>query len=99
MSAGCLHSLAITADGAVWSWGYGAWGQLGHGDQQNQLLPKKFGSIARRPPGATLVPCPTRFRSTADGAVWSWGGGSDGQLGHGNQQRQLLPEKVEALAG
>ena len=41
VSAGEYHSLALAADGAVWSWGGGAWGKLGDGDQQNQLLPKQ----------------------------------------------------------
>ena len=39
-----FHSLAVTADGAVCSWGWGAFGKLGHGDQEAQLLPKKVGS-------------------------------------------------------
>ena len=42
-SAGAGHSLALTADGALWSWGSGAPGSLGHGeDLSNQLLPKKI---------------------------------------------------------
>ena len=42
VSAGGDHSLAITADGAVWGWGCGREGRLGHGeDLSNQLLPKK----------------------------------------------------------
>ena len=36
------HSLALTAGGAVWSWGDGDFGKLGHGDEQNQLLPTKI---------------------------------------------------------
>ena len=46
VSATAFHSLALTADDAVWSWGYGASGQLGHGDQQHQLLPKKIEAFA-----------------------------------------------------
>ena len=43
VSVGAAHSLAITADGAVWSWGKGEEGCLGHGeDLSNQLLPKKM---------------------------------------------------------
>ena len=30
---------------------------------------------------------------------WSWGDGYFGKLGHGDEQRQLLPKKVEAFAG
>jgi len=40
--AGDVHNLILTADGAVWSWGRGASGELGHGDLQDQLLPKKI---------------------------------------------------------
>ena len=43
VSAGEDHSLAITADGAVWSWGAGGLGRLGHGeDLSDQMLPKKI---------------------------------------------------------
>ena len=97
--AGGGHSLALTADGAVWSWGWGCDGPLGHGDQQNQLLPKKVEALAgRRVVAASAGSCHSIAR-TADGAVWSWGAGYDGRLGHGDQQNQLLPKKVEALAG
>ena len=42
VSAGTYHSLALTADGAVLTWGKGEHGCLGHGeDLSNQLLPKK----------------------------------------------------------
>ena len=42
VSAGAFHSLAITADGAVFTWGKGEDACLGHGDDlSNQLLPKK----------------------------------------------------------
>ena len=43
LSAGWQHGLALTADGAVFTWGKGERGCLGHGeDQSNQLLPKKI---------------------------------------------------------
>ena len=42
------HSIAITASGAVLSWGEGERGCLGHGeDLSNQLLPKKVEMWAR----------------------------------------------------
>ena len=33
-SPGGRHSMALTADGKVFSWGDGEFGQLGHGDNQ-----------------------------------------------------------------
>ena len=41
VSAGSSHSLALTAEGALFSFGYGAYGRLGHGDAANQLQPKR----------------------------------------------------------
>ena len=99
VSAGPNHSLALTADGSVWSWGYGAFGKLGHGDVQDQLLPKKVEAFADQRVIAASVGQHHSLALTADGSVWSWGWGEFGQLGHGDVQNQLLPKKVEALAG
>ena len=98
MSAGDYHSLAITADGAVWSWGGGAYGRLGHGDEQNQLLPKKVDALTGQRVVAVSAGGVHNLVITADGGVWSWGTGDFGKLGHGDRQRQLLPKKLEAFA-
>jgi alpha-tubulin suppressor-like RCC1 family protein len=34
---------------------------------------------------------------TSDGDVWTWGTGSEGQLGHGNTDSQNVPKRVEGL--
>ena len=99
VSAGRAHSLALAADGAVWSWGYGEDGPLGHGDQQRQLLPKKIEAIAGQRVVAVSAGFGHSLATTAGGAVWSWGVGGCGRLGHGDEQSQLLPRKIEALAG
>jgi len=99
VSAGGQYSLALTADGALWSWGYGDFGSLGHGDQQDQLLPKKLEALAGQLVVAVSAGTAHSLAITADGAVWSWGYGRFGRLGHNNEQNQLLPKKVEAFAG
>ena len=99
VSAGAGHSLALTADGAVWSWGGGEGGQVGHGDRQSQLLPKKVDAFAGQRVVAVSAGYFHSLAVTADGAVWSWGFGLFGKLGHGDEQHQLLPKKVEAFAG
>ena len=96
---GPSNSLALTADGAVWSWGDGDYGKLGHGDQQEQLLPKKIEALAGQRVVAVSAGAAHSLALTADGAVWSWGRGTYGRLGHGDEQDELLPKKVEAFAG
>ena len=99
VSAGDYHGLALTADGAVWSWGNGNHGKLGLGDTERQLLPKKVEALAGRRVVAVATAGDHSLALTADGAVWSWGYGGQGRLGHGDQQNQLLPKKIEAFAG
>ena len=99
VSAGVHHILAITSDGGIWSWGYGGAGQLGHGDGQRQMLPKKIEALTGRRVVAVSAGFEHSLALTTDGAVWSWGFGGYGQLGHGDEQYQLLPKQVEAFAG
>jgi len=99
VSAGDGHSLALTADGCIWSWGFGADGQLGHGDEQTQQLPKKVEAFSGQRVVAVSAGGNHSLALTADGAVWSWGRGDNGRLGHGDTQEQLQPKKVEALVG
>ena len=99
VSAGVYHSIALTANGSVWSWGGGVCGRLGHGDDQNQLLPKRIEGLAGQRVVAVSAGAMHSLALTADGAVWSWGSGGFGRLGHGDEQRRLQPKKVEALAG
>ena len=99
VSAAANHSHALTAGGAVWSWGEGSFGMLGHGDAQDQSLPKKIEAFAGQRVVAVSAGFAHNLALTANGAVWSWGSGYFGKLGHGDEQHQLLPKKVEALAG
>ena len=99
VAAGGGHSLALTAGGAVWSWGEGNFGCLGHGDEQDQPLPKKIEAFAGQRVVAVSAGEYHSLAITADGAVFTWGKGEDASLGHGEDlSNQLLPKKVEALA-
>lgn len=40
VSAGQYHSLAISTNGQLWSWGWGVYGQLGHGEIDDCDKPK-----------------------------------------------------------
>ena len=53
---------------------------LGHGDEQNQLLPKKVDALAGQRVVAVSAGLGHSFAITADGDVWSWGEGGFGRL-------------------
>ena len=99
MLAGAMHSLAVTADGSVWSWGNGLYGWLGHGDEQNQWQPEKIEAFADQRVVAVSAGQSYSLAITADGAVFTWGEGTCGCLGHGEDlSNQLLPKKIEGWA-
>ena len=43
--AGASHSFAITTDGALFSWGAGQCGRLGHGDEESQKAPLRVAGL------------------------------------------------------
>ena len=96
MSAGRQHSLALTASGAVWSWGWGMDGRPGHGDEVWQALPKHIVALTERV-AAVSADAWHSLAVMASGAVWSWGGGLHGKLGHSDDERQLLPRRIVTL--
>lgn len=51
VSCGHLHNLATARDGSVYSWGWGSYGVLGHGNHRFQLVPK----LIRRIGGERIV--------------------------------------------
>jgi RHS repeat-associated protein len=87
------HSVALKADGTVWTWGYGKSGQLGLGQLASTPTPTKVAGLP------VIVQIAANGDDTyavgKDGSLWAWGAGSYGQLGNtaaGN--RQATPVKV-----
>ena len=82
VAAGAEHSAALDATGALWTWGSAAdGGQLGHGDWQCQLRPKRCAALEHE--RITHVSCAQAGHSIAlssSGQLWTWGGGLGGLL-------------------
>lgn len=88
VAAGEAHTLALTGDGRVFSWGRGTFGRLGTGKESDELYPVQveFDSAKRRGgerPKFIGVSAGA-YHSLAledDGSIWSWGYNTYGQLG------------------
>ena len=91
ISAGRFHSIVLAADGAVFSFGRGHHGRLGHGDFSDVNTPKRIEAL--RSVRAVAVSAGYRHSLvlSAAGEVYSFGYGSFGRLGHGDEERQSPP--------
>ncbi len=97
ISAGFDHSMVLLENGDVYSFGNGEYGQLGHGDNVNRLLPTKIELLSEVKAISTGNFYSLVLLETGD--VYSFGLGKHGQLGHGDSENRLLPTKIETLAG
>ena len=97
LAAGGDNTVAATSTGALWAWGGGDSGQLGHGDTQDQLVPRRVEALAAERVVHVAAGTLHTLAVTSTGAVWAWGRGDYGQLGHGDRQNQLVPRRVGEL--
>ncbi|KAJ6656829.1 hypothetical protein lerEdw1_003160 [Lerista edwardsae] len=79
------HSLLITAEGKLWSWGRNDKGQLGHGDTHRVDAPKPVEALGSET--VVLAACGRNhtLALTESGSVFAFGENKMGQLGLGNQ--------------
>jgi RCC1 and BTB domain-containing protein len=82
-----------------YTWGEGKFGRLGHGGERNQICPRVVEALQGKK--IVQVAC-GGFHSAAitdEGAMYSWGGGEHGQLGHGDKFNKTTPTFVALLGG
>jgi alpha-tubulin suppressor-like RCC1 family protein len=107
VAAGFAHSLARTRAGGVIAWGSNEVGQCGLGDEGGGRLAALVvatPTALRGLPGAAAqvacgdYHCVTLVRDGGVAAVFSWGEGRFGRLGHGGTTSERAPRLVEVLA-
>eukprot|EP00005_Dracoamoeba_jomungandri_P003344 CAMPEP_0174255280 /NCGR_PEP_ID=MMETSP0439-20130205/4627_1 /TAXON_ID=0 /ORGANISM="Stereomyxa ramosa, Strain Chinc5" /LENGTH=558 /DNA_ID=CAMNT_0015337397 /DNA_START=161 /DNA_END=1838 /DNA_ORIENTATION=+ len=97
IACGYVTTAAITVEGSVYMWGGNDGGQLGTGDCETQLYPVKLECLADEE--VVDISCGTfhTVALTSNGNVFTWGNGTKGKLGHGDEEEQLYPKLVESL--
>lgn len=45
VAAGAEHTAAVTEDGELYGWGWGRYGNLGLGDRDDRLVPRKVSTV------------------------------------------------------
>src|SRR5262249_39042711 len=89
LGAGAEHSVVVTPDGHVWTWGRNENGQLGDGTTTDHHIPAQVPGL----PIITAVATNT-YHTLAlanDRTVYAWGGNWYGQVGNGTTTNQPSP--------
>ena len=96
VSSGNRHCAAIKTDGTLWTWGQGSGGQLGDNTATDKSTP-----VTTFAGGTNWKQVSSGYRYCAaiktDGTLWTWGLGTDGQLGTNTTTSKSTP--VTTFAG
>jgi alpha-tubulin suppressor-like RCC1 family protein len=99
VAVGTFAYAAIDNQGQVWTWGVNWNGRLGDGTTMSHYTPARVrkssapddyltGIVSIAAGGGTMAAI------DADGALWTWGAGSNGALGNGSTQDSSYPVQV-----
>ena len=104
-----LHTCALTNSGEVKCWGFGIYGNLGHGTNSNSTTPvsvcerAKTGGETICPPLSSIAAITvwgnTTCALTDSNTVKCWGIGSNGDLGNGADNNSNIPVDVHTDSG
>jgi alpha-tubulin suppressor-like RCC1 family protein len=94
VSCGGFHTIALTEDGSVYTWGYGRDGRLGHGDEEDEALPKRVMKLSGYPIISVHAGIDTSVAISSDGRLWMWGSNCWHQLGLGDKKNRMTPTLI-----
>uniref|UniRef100_A0A671VA63 Regulator of chromosome condensation (RCC1) and BTB (POZ) domain containing protein 1 n=1 Tax=Sparus aurata TaxID=8175 RepID=A0A671VA63_SPAAU len=91
ITCGQTSSMAVIENGEVYGWGYNGNGQLGIGNNGNQLTPCRLAGLQ----GLCIQQIVSGYGHclalTDEGLLYAWGANTYGQLGTGNKSNHLSP--------
>lgn len=90
ISFGAGHCAAVTDTGLVYTWGQGRYGQLGHGDEADRIIPQPVAGIKGKVK-AVSASFYHNVAITVSGHLFTWGDGKEGKLGHNDNAGRLFP--------
>ena len=94
-ACGEYHTITLSNEGTLYSFGYNQNGQLGLGHKWAVALPTPIPNL----PKITQISCGSNFTVCVDceGFMWSFGANKFGQLGTGNTTSFEVPHKIEGI--
>lgn len=96
INGGQHHTLALDNNGLVYSLGRSEYGRLGQGENSDDMsVPTSIPSLEDK--NCIDISCGNivSFALADNGSAYSWGMGTNYQLGHGNEDDQYSPKLIE----
>ncbi|XP_044049751.1 probable E3 ubiquitin-protein ligase HERC4 [Siniperca chuatsi] len=98
VACGSQHSVALTKDGQVYTWGQDSRGQLGLGERKpGANSPQHLRSLSAVPLVQIAAGGEQSFALSVSGGVFGWGRNDSGQLGLGDTTDRHTPTPVLCL--
>lgn len=89
--------MCITKKKKILSWGTGQGGRLGHGDEEDVLVPKEIYDLSKKKPIFIAAGESHSAAITEKLNLYTWGTGTYGRLGHGMDTSEKKPKLIEDL--
>ncbi|XP_061571831.1 RCC1 and BTB domain-containing protein 1 isoform X2 [Cololabis saira] len=96
ITCGQTSSMALVDNGEVYGWGYNGNGQLGMGNNGNQLTPCRLVALQGMCIQQIVSGYGHCLALTDEGLLYAWGANTYGQLGTGNKSNHLTPVQIMA---
>jgi len=96
ISCGPNHTVAITSENKVYSWGFGGYGRLGHSETADELVPRLIKYLDGKNRGLRDVVCGASFNlgiSEIPGMVNMWG------IYTPAKEANMYPKPIQDLSG
>ena len=97
IACGKQHSLCITQKKKIYSWGTGSGGRLGHGNDDDVLVPKDISDLSKRKIIFISAGESHSAAITERLKLFTWGTGTYGRLGSGQFLTEKIPKEVEEM--
>ncbi|KAL3687154.1 hypothetical protein R1sor_013463 [Riccia sorocarpa] len=99
IACGENHSAALSADGQVFTWGRGKYGQLGHGGVDSEFSPVAVTALSDQLIIQIACGGDHTMAVNSEGELFAWGRNLWGQTGTGFEEDTHLPVKILSLRG
>ncbi|GAB2287222.1 Ultraviolet-B receptor uvr8 [Dionaea muscipula] len=94
VACGWRHTIAVSTTGALYTYGWSKYGQLGHGDFEDHLIPHKVEALSDRVISQISGGWRHTMALTSEGKLYGWGWNKFGQVGAGDNVDRCSPVQI-----